>query len=241
MHIADFAAEAFMTNQQQGLNSGDATGFDFPDLDGGPLGSTRGLYESVIRTDLGVSAIHNDWSYAAARGVSTDWVINIPGQYLMVNYAALADSDPATDWDFRDLPVRAAFTVYDREEGSAIPGGLVVSPSPAPDSTDLPNEVNVIEWGPATVAPVLDSVNTTRVDPSASGISSEFGWASLSVSSSTAKTQAICDLTDVAIAATDTCTATTSNVPMTGFVAWQRTFADAAKNYGRIVEHSFGS
>ncbi len=38
VHISDFSPdEAWMTNQETGLFSGDITGFDYPDLNGGPL------------------------------------------------------------------------------------------------------------------------------------------------------------------------------------------------------------
>lgn len=261
VHIADFGASPAMSNQQQGLANGDTTGFDYPDLNGTSYSvanaADRTLYADVIRADLGVSAVLNDWSYATERGVSTDWVITIPGQYTMVNWTelALSISDPDGDheWDFRDLPVRASFSVWDREEGTVTPeeGGLVISPSrdPAPGVTLLENEVNVIEWGPESVAPVLDSELTTRVDTSAQA--QPFGWASLAVVSGNSNDAAVCEPTDAGNPAANptiadlawSCTslASDSRVPMAGFVAWQRTFSDAAKNYGRIVEHSFQS
>lgn len=255
VHVAGFMGAPHMTSQQDGLNNGNVNGFDHPNLDG--ASGEAGLYNTVIRAanGLGVSSIINDWSYATARGVTTDWVITIPGQYLMVDPATLNDGVAGTNWDFRDIPVTATFTVYDREEGSVVPGGLVVSPSPAPDATLLSNEVNVIEWGPAGNS-VFGSDNVSRVDPSASGITAESGWASLAVVSNGSHAQIVCDYTaaatfaaasagaaagcsDAATTAPGTTGAVAAgSVPMMGFVAWKRSFATAERNYGRIVEHS---
>ena len=59
------------------------------------------------------------------------------------------------------------------------------------------------------------------------------------------KTQAICDFTALAAVPIEMpveCTATDTPVPLVGFVAWQRNFANLpAANYGRIVEHSYAS
>ena len=231
-HIKDFADFPMMTNQQFGLNSGNLTGFDFPDLDGGVAGQ-RGLYLGVIRPDLGASAILNDWSFNTANGVSTDWVITIPGQYLM--------DDPSDNGsvivnglldivNHRDLPVTAAFTVYDREEGVQTPGGLVISPSPAAATTSFTEEVNVVEWGGQSV---FNTANATTVNPS---FASPLGWASLAISSNTANRR-VYDQTDTT-GATFADVPVDSNVPIIGFTAWQRTFEDASKNYGRIINHS---
>ncbi|PIE40562.1 MAG: hypothetical protein CSA51_00110 [Gammaproteobacteria bacterium] len=254
--IEGFMTGPHMTSQQNGVNAGNVNGFDHPNLDGA-TGET-GRYDAVIRaaSGLGVSQIINDWSYNTVNGVSTDWVVTIPGQYLMVDPVFFDDGSAATRWDYRDIPVTATFSVYDREERSFTPGGLVVSPSPAPDSTLLSNEVNVIEWGPASVSAVLnaDADNVSRVDPSSSGISAPSGWASLAVTSDSSHIQIICDYADPAtFSGASNCSdggtpgtiagsgaqPTNANVPMMGFVAWKRTFATAERNYGRIIEHSF--
>ena len=230
-HIVDFASVPMMTNQQFGLNSGNIVGFDFPDLDGGVSGQ-RGRYDAVIRPDLGAASILNDWSYNPVNGVSTDWVVTIPGQYLMDdpndNGSLIVNGLPDIT-NHRDLPVTAAFTVYDREEGVTTPGGLVISPSPAAATTAFPREVNVIEWGGQTV---FNTVAPTTVTP---GLASTVGWAELAISSNTAA-PLIFDQTDVS---GGTSAAPTPNqIPVIGFTGWQRTFADASKNYGRIVGHS---
>jgi hypothetical protein len=180
VHISGFNSTegAWMTNQETGLFSGDVLGFDFPDLDGGPWiggnpvtgdsASLRGLYDGLRATSLlGSPTVLNDWSIATARNVSTDWVVTFPGQYTMLDYlvwikqgfstancgqvAIPATGQPAVPLcDFRDIPVTAALTLYDREEGVVTPasGSLVISPAP-PGATNallLQNEVNVVEW-----------------------------------------------------------------------------------------------
>lgn len=252
--IEGFMANPHMTSQQDGVNAGNVNGFDHPNLDGA-TGET-GRYNAVIRdttNGLGVSQIINDWSYNTANGVSTDWVVTIPGQYLMVDPVNVGSATLRSD--YRDIPVTATFTVYDREEQGITPGGLVVSPSPAPDSTLLRNEVNVIEWGPASVDSVLGahSTNVSRVDPAASGITQTMGWASLAVTSNATHAQIVCDYADAAtFTGASNCSdgatpgavagagvAAAGRAPMIGFVAWKRTFGDASRNYGRIIEHSF--
>ena len=224
---------AMITNQQSGLNSGDTAGFDFPDLDGG-VATQRGRYISVIRADLGANSILNDWSFNSANGVSTDWAITIPGQYLMDDPAdngMLVVNGTGDATNHRDLPVTAAFQVYDREEGSEAPGGLVISPSPAAAETDFTEEVNVVEWGGQKV---FNTAKPTTVSPS---FAAKSGWADLAISSKTAARR-VYDLTDTT-GATFTNVPVDSNVPVIGFTAWQRTFAaEANKNYGRIIAHS---
>ncbi|MCB1728841.1 MAG: hypothetical protein KDI21_00035 [Halieaceae bacterium] len=219
VHIADFSADPWMSNQETGLFSGDVFGFDFPDLDGGPwvgldFGTTlRGTYNNLRDgAVLGVSSVLNDWSVASARNVSTDWVVTLPGQYTMIDYitwasgagldfdncATLNDPNTAGDdsiaaCDFRDIPVTASIDLYDREEGVIVAedGDLVISPAPPGERNDVifPYEVNVIQWTDGTTDPVLPSDYATTVDPSVLG---EFGWASLAVSSTTDWAQWVC-------------------------------------------------
>lgn len=160
--------------------------------------------------------------------------------------------------DHRDIPAVATFDVYDREEQqlSAPEGELVVSPALPGEivRTTLPFEVNVVEWG---VDPVLGSANS----PVSVEVPGAFGWAELGVTSAANKTQAICDaaagnadasaslaLGEPGIIAAVTaygCSvsgATPNQIPKIGFVAWERSFpGNADANYGRIVEHSYGS
>jgi hypothetical protein len=283
VHIADFSADPWMTNQETGLFSGDVQGFDYPDLDGGPVigsigtgdYSLRGVYNSLRDGDvLGVASVLNDWSVAAARNVSTDWVVTMPGQYTMIDYATWAfgagldfekcatldDPNVAADTsisacDFRDIPVTASLTLYDREEGEIVPedGDLVISPAPPGERNDLifPTEVNVVQWTDGSQDPVLPSDYATTVDPSVLG---DFGWASLAVSSTSAWDQQVCQFVPDADSdytwnprtltprpgLTGFCSAATGAVPIVGFVAWQRSFpSNPDANYGRLVEHSY--
>ncbi|MBE9540552.1 MAG: hypothetical protein IMF06_15825, partial [Proteobacteria bacterium] len=182
VHIQDFAANAMMTNQEIIiLGVPDAYSFLFPDMDGGsPLDTARGSYDGIIRAadGLGALSVINDWSVASARNVSTDWVVTLPGQYLMLDLTryTLGGADgtdcptaaqaaalvPASvECNARDIPVvlDASNGVWDREEGTFIPseGGLVISPEVGlvPNATILPFEVNVIEWTAGSNEPVL--------------------------------------------------------------------------------------
>ena len=261
VHIQDFQDIPTMTHQQYGLTSfatlgaSALDGFDWPDLDGGGLNSVaamgRGRYDSVIRKDLGFNAVLNEFSYNPDLGVGTNWGVTIPGQYTMMDFIelqkALAGSTTAV-WDYRDIPVSADITLYDREEDAATPGGLVISPSPAADTTLLRNEVNVIEWGPASVDSVLGSAYNITIDPSSAGIDNPFGWASLSVTSKSGG-QKVCDLITYAAtgglstpanpAAVNCVDVVNAKPPMVGGAFWKRSVNDPTKSYGRFIEHSY--
>jgi hypothetical protein len=227
-------------------------------------------------TVLGVTDVLNDWSIASARNVSTDWVVTMPGQYAMLDQfvwltQGLSDANCGTttntasgtiqvpQCNFRDIPVDAELTLYDREEGEIIPedGDLVISPQPPGQSNTLqfPYEVNVVEWTDGTNTPVLGSAVSTSVDASVLG---DFGWASLEVESATrvfSASQSICqfdvvsnnvnpDLEDDPIWNTAgqraSCIPATGDVPVVGFVAWERSFPQNPDgNYGRLIDHSF--
>ena len=309
VHFADFSTDAqaitalggttgaMMTNQEQidlGAVSPDPYSFLFPDLDGGsPADRLRGLYDTVIRdatTGIGGRTVINDWSVAAARNVSTDWVVTMPGQYLMLDLAkytakgatgagclsaaAIAAQltpsvPPDVTCDARDIPVvlnsagSLGEGVWDREEQtfSTPSGGLVISPSVGigPAATTLENEVNVIEWTAGENPPVLDSAYTRQFDVSALG--ADFGWAQLSVTSDPKK--AITDATNGLVSSghgvynfalsapvapgtpglgEPTFVEVANPVPIAGFVVWERSFpSDPSANYGRLVDHSYGS
>jgi len=247
VHLELFAVEPMMTHQQYGLeNYGNEPvnslfGWDFPDVRGGS--SLNAFRDSIdwVRFQLGANNLINDWSYNPATGAATDWVVTFPGQYAMVDFYQLqAGLEDDEMWDYREIPVTATFEVYDREEGSAIPGGLNFSPSPAPDAAFLDHEVNVITWGGEDV---LHSRFVTPVNPAEAGITSPVGWAALAVSAADPQGlgNAWCDVAAGPVN-TDECvmTSVSGAVPMVGFAAWERTFAeDSNRNYGRIVEHSF--
>jgi hypothetical protein len=227
----------------------------------------RGAYEA-LRAAIGGTEVINDWSRNTTEqfSVDTDWVVTTPGQYVMTNlFAYLASiaptstttcryGDPATAYDpatgancdFRDIPMTAIFTVYDREERGIVvdEGDLVVSPQPPGEITVdvLDQEVNVVQWGEFDV---LGAAKTISVPVPAGA---QAGWADLAVTQNAATTQAICDFTGLAPNGQPTvaapipvaCTSTDSPVPLIGFVAWQRNFgSNPDANYGRIIEHSY--
>jgi len=205
VHINGFSQDPWMSNQETGLFSGDITGFDYPDLNGGVLGydpDQRGLFNVLRQPNLlGVSEVLNDWSINPALNVQTDWVVTMPGQYVMFDYAMYAINgfnvancgkldnpvtaidDGTAQCDFRDIPVEANLTLWDREEGQISPdeGGLTISPAPPGTVNKLifPNEVNVVEWTDGNTEGFLESDVAISIDASPLGI---YGWASLSVS-----------------------------------------------------------
>ena len=288
-HLENFsdlgASEAWMTHQEAGWFSGNLSGFDFPDLNGGSPafngnyvgGAPDPLYND-LRTAFGVNSVINDWSNNPDLNVGTDWVITIPGQYVMLDLPKYVRSDkfdsantgecPAesfsdTDYrgcDQRDIPVRAAFSIWDREELNLVEESdreVVVSPSIPGSSptTELRYETNVIHWGSRNV---LASAYDINVDTSA--LDQVAGWARLSVTPKRGEgesfgdqTQAICQWAvpgfDPREGADDpntwmTCDTSTNGTkpPMIGFVAWERSFPENPDgNYGRAVKHSFES
>jgi len=212
VHIADFADEPMMTNQESGLFSGDITGFDYPDLNGGLFGyQVRDKFDTIIRPLLGSEVVINDWSNNSALNVSTDWVVTLPGQYTMLDYYLYnaqifydlecggehpddADVD-VPECDFRDLPAKVTFDVTrDREEYQPRPdeGDLVVSPSipGVRPTTEFRYEVNVIEWTDGSNDSVLDSSYAISVDTSA--YPQPYGWAALSVTENNSNDQQVC-------------------------------------------------
>jgi hypothetical protein len=280
-HVQNFQKLVpMMTNQEFGVFSGDLGGFDFPDLNGGsPQYNRNGLgigmepshKYNALRVAFGVTSIINDWSDNPDLNVGTDWIVTIPGQYAMLDLPEYllrdvdSDGDGEADYpclpaasgsdgcDMRDIPVRAAFQVWDREEtllSAPSDRGIVVSPS-VPGSvptTELRFETNVIHWGSR---PVVDSSYAITVDTSS--LDQVSGWARLSVTSKktfTDSTQGICywmtdgfnpdgagDPNDLMNCASPAL----GSVPMVGFVAWERSFPENPDgNYGRAVKHSFG-
>ena len=227
VHVQDFSDEAMMSNQVgYDLAIADFFAYFYPDLDGGsPVDTTRGRFDGLIRPVLGVSSVLNDWSVNAELNVGTDWVVTLPGQYLMVHrdkywahLESMRDDDPSNDipcssvntpaptppatspaadtaCDFRDIPVVAAISLWDREEQQTIvvdpEDELVVSPSvgvdPVTPAIQLQYEVNVIKWfGPDTEGEdgVLGSQYAGFIDVGGLGNS---GWASLAITSDPAK------------------------------------------------------
>jgi hypothetical protein len=245
----------------QGFDHPDLNGGAPLDPLNGATGAVRGKYNE-LRAILGTEALINDWSKntieALGATVDTDWVVTIPGQYTMLALDAyliggaeacvrlstatkLNAANPTspigdvTACDYRDIPLTAEFSVYDREEQGIVvkEGDLVVSPQPPVEvvTQALKDEVNVIQWGET---PVLNAPVTVSVDTPAGA---KFGWAQLETEPAD-DDLSICDIDFVAQEYTCV-TPATGDTPIVGFVAWQRAFAaNPGSNYGRIVEHS---
>ena len=238
-HIKNFAKAPMMTNQQFGIGSGDFAGFDFPDLDGGGAnGAPRGLFDEKVRKVLSVKTLANDWSFNAQNGVSTAWVINFPGQYLMrpSDFLKKDDSTNEEPENYSDLPVDVLLSVYDREEATPVDDSeLVISPAQElPNQILFPYEANIVLWknGVAPAVNSLDSINITTIEP---GLDSDYGWAVMSFVTDNSNEQRIYDHTDPT---GESYKVAKYGIPVLGFIAWNRTFADPNKNYGRMVGHT---
>ena len=113
--IEDFSIAPMMTNQQalsfgsDGLLNFDALNFEFPNLSAGALAdsATRSVDSTLasgdlyndLRAALDADKIINEWASVetAAATVATDWVVTLPGQYVMTNpvcgiYAAYSEA-----------------------------------------------------------------------------------------------------------------------------------------------------
>ena len=253
VHFNDFMKAASITNQQRGVFDADFQGFDFPDLNGGAplsalngIGGQRGKYEE-IRAAIGGGQIVNDWAArtdSSEFSINTDWVVTIPGQYTMLDLPGylshLAGLTPAcgAGCDNRDIPLTASFNVFDREERGIVSedGDLVISPTLPIDQpvSHFPHEVNVVQWSGSSA---LSAPTVLTVEKPEGAIN---GWAKVNVTSSTAKTQQICDFTlDAETPVSCTPVDDVAAVPLVGFVAWERNFSvNPAANYGRMINHS---
>jgi len=104
--VEGFADAAMMTNQQplsfgtDGLLNFDPLNFELPNLaygsfassvtarsDAQPAGSTDGAMWNSLADALDADSISNDWAaFSTADGtVHADWVVTLPGQYVMTN------------------------------------------------------------------------------------------------------------------------------------------------------------
>ena len=313
--IEGFASAAMMTNQQplsfgtDGLLNYDPLNFELPNLAYGSYASTnaaRAAAADASSTDgsmwAGVSnaidadAIANDWAaFSTADGtVHADWVVTLPGQYVITNpicdiysgygeanataaaacanataiaaYSALGGADRnqlpllvASNVDGGSLVEGSNMNLWDREELSLAgeestktpedpdlgfsPGGSSGDPADPDVSVLLPYEVNVIAFGDADETTAVMSDLKLSVTPPAT---SDRGWARLDIQSTNAtpqrwnltgtdddNVQPGASLDPGSWTATDA-----SDVGVVGFAVWQRSFAEQAGNYGRMIEHS---
>ncbi|GHD37914.1 hypothetical protein [Parahalioglobus pacificus] len=260
VHLSGFSDVPRMTNQQalitvNGELQFDPLNFELPNLDGGPYdagttdfsatASPFGKYNEV-RAVLGGLGLVNDWSARATSdfSVNTDWVVTIPGQYLMVNWAEIAFNGSAAcgktgaDCISTDLPVSLGVSLYDREEGqfASDDGELSVSPGGGEFTTDtLENEVNVLQFATAdSDANVLGSQYAKTVNIQ---VEADNGWAKVNLAPFPAAKPTLIYYPDP-----NSAVAASGGVPAIGFAVWERNFgANAAANYGRAIDHSYSS
>ena len=156
-------------------------------------------------------------------------------------------------WDREELSLAGTETPPDTvdDELGFSPSGNSGEPNDPDITVVLPNEVNVIAFGDADSSTAVMSDLKLSVTPPEG---SDRGWGRLDIQSSNA-TPMRWNLTgtddgnvDPVFSATNlvtgasgvgTFTATdASDVGVVGFAIWQRSFAEQAGNYGRMVEHS---
>ena len=249
-----------------------------------------------VSNAIDADAIANDWAaFSTADGtVHADWVVTLPGQYVMTNpicdiysgygeanataaaacanataiaaYSALGGADRnqlpllvASNVDGGSLVEGSNMNLWDREELSLAgeestktpedpdlgfsPGGSSGDPADPDVSVLLPYEVNVIAFGDADETTAVMSDLKLSVTPPAT---SDRGWARLDIQSTNAtpqrwnltgtdddNVQPGASLDQGSWTATDA-----SDVGVVGFAVWQRSFAEQAGNYGRMIEHS---
>jgi len=160
--------------------------------------------------------------------------------------------------DDNTLTTGSNMTLWDREElklagpddtDTPPSGGLGFSPGGQAGST-LPvnkillnNEVNVLAFGDPEATSAVESDLKQTITP-ASGTK---GWGQLAIVSDSGEAslwimKGTDDLAVAASAATDsslfTAVSNAEDIPVVGFALWQRSFAEQAGNYGRMVEHS---
>ena len=151
-------------------------------------------------------------------------------------------------WDREEAPLagpETPITEVDPNLGFS-PTGSTDSANPDRIDVFLPYEVNVIDFGEEGAASALDSDLKLTVTPDGA----DRGWGRLDIEANPNNPTpqiwgpgALDDEsnvipTDGGVGGSWTQVATTDNVAVVGFAVWQRSFANQAGNYGRIVEHS---
>ena len=317
--IEGFASEAMMTNQMplsfgtDGLLNFDPLNFELPNLAYGAYAPTdagdrktaidavSSITDGTMWDDLSealdADSIANDWaSFSTADAtVAADWVVTLPGQYVMTNpicdiytnygeanataaaectnasavaaYSALGTSDrnqlPLTVstsyiadkltgsnlnlWDREEFPISGTdeAPVEPETDLGFSPGGVSGTEPGTKTVIPLPNEVNVIAFngGGEDDSAVMSDLKLTVDVPG----DSDRGWGRLDIVSSNADPErwilTAADGGDIQPTAKTLDNGKwadhdAGNVAVVGFAVWQRSFAEQAGNYGRIVEHS---
>jgi len=159
--------------------------------------------------------------------------------------SALVTGSRMNLWDREELPLAGPDTAQpegDDDLGFS-PGGQAGSVLPN-TKVYMVNEVNVIAFGDADAPSAVDSDLKVTISPT----NGDRGWGRLDIESAGAASPELWALTgtdDTSVALSEatndgafTAVAFAGDIPVVGFAVWQRSFAEQAGNYGRMVEHS---
>jgi hypothetical protein len=219
----------------------------------------------------GKESIKNEWASVSSdtRTVTTDWVISLPGQYLMTDWRPLPPSNASgtiaatnqTKSSADDLPVTYTMTMYDREEASETSevetctvGGITVSPAvddcasaAAPAAKSLSNEVNVITFGGTThdggSGAGKGVLSSERQIANWALAGAESGWAVMSLTQQAGMKRNFypSPTGQNGVDGSGSLVAANTRAPVIGFAVWERNItADASMNFGRAINHSYG-
>jgi len=149
-------------------------------------------------------------------------------------------------WDREELAIAGDETTKPPEESELgfSPNGSTGDPADPKIKVELKNEVNVIAFGdPEETSAVMSNLKLTVTPDGA-----DRGWGRLDIESSNSAPE-LWTLTGTddeniqpaaggAAGSFSTTNAVATNIGVVGFAVWQRSFAEQAGNYGRMVEHS---
>ena len=150
-------------------------------------------------------------------------------------------------WDREELAIAGDETTKPPEESELgfSPNGSTGDPADPKIKVELKNEVNVIAFGdPEETSAVMSNLKLTVTPDGA-----DRGWGRLDIESSNSapelwKLSGIEDDGNIqpaaggSVGSFSTDNADPTNIGVVGFAIWQRSFAEQAGNYGRMVEHS---
>ena len=149
-------------------------------------------------------------------------------------------------WDREELAIAGDETEKEPEESELgfSPNGSTGDPADPKIKVELINEVNVIAFGdPEETSAVMSNLKLTVTPDGA-----DRGWGRLDIESTNSAPELWTltgtddgNIQPAAGGAAGTFTtdkAVATNIGVIGFAVWQRSFAEQAGNYGRMVEHS---
>ena len=189
------------------------------------------------------TAVANIWAAYSATGLDNNQLPLVVASN--VDGGSLVEGSNMNLWDREELSLAGKESTKEPEDPDLgfSPGGSSGDPADPKITVVLPYEVNVIAFGDADSDTAVMSNLKLSVTPPAT---SDRGWGRLDIQSSNASPKiwnlSATDDGNVGGAGPDvgtfTANADPSDVGVVGFALWQRTFAEQAGNYGRMVEHS---